>query len=160
MLVIFTVALISAVLSTIDSAILAPASVLAQNVFERFNRRRVRSLTLNRLAILVVTAGSVGMAYLGKSAYALLEDAYELPLVGLFVPLAFGLWSQSPRERAAVTSMLAGAGLWILHYAANWDYFLEPLASRWDLSFPVSLGATLFSLLAYWLGNTGRTNLK
>jgi Na+/proline symporter len=108
MLVIFTVALISAVLSTIDSAILAPASVLAQNVFERFNRRRVRSLTLNRLAILVVTAGSVGMAYLGKSAYALLEDAYELPLVGLFVPLALGLRSKSPRERAAVASMLAG----------------------------------------------------
>jgi Na+/proline symporter len=153
-LVIFTVALISAVLSTIDSAILSPASVLSQNIFERINQGRVPSLTLNRLAILVVTAGSVAVAYMGESAYALLEDAYELPLVSLFVPLALGLKAKSPRERAAIASMLVGAGLWIIHYAADWEYFLEPWTSGWQLSLPVSLTVTFIGLLVYCLANT------
>jgi Na+/proline symporter len=154
-LIVFTVALVSAVLSTIDSAILSPASVLSQNIFERFNRNRIASLTLNRIAIVLVTAGSVGFAFLGESAYALLEDAYELPLVGLFVPLALGLKSKSPRERAAVASMLVGTSLWLIHYAAGWEYFVEPLASRWDMFLPVSLSIAFISLLAYWVGNMG-----
>jgi Na+/proline symporter len=157
-LVIFTVALISAVLSTIDSAILSPASVLSQNVFERFNHGRIPSLTLNRIAIVVVTAGSVGVAYLGESAYALLEDAYELPLVSLFVPLAFGLKSKYAGERSAITAMVVGAGLWMFHYAADWEYFLEPWTSQWQLTLPVSLTVTLISLLAYWLANSGRNH--
>jgi Na+/proline symporter len=155
-LVVFTVALISAVLSTIDSAILSPASVLSQNVFQRFNRGRVPSLTLTRIAILIVTAGSVGFAFLGESAYALLEDAYELPLVSLFVPLAIGLKSKSPRERAAIASMLTGTSLWVIHYAAGWEYFLGPIASRWDILLPVSLSTAFISLVAYWVGNRGR----
>ncbi len=157
-LVIFTVALISAVLSTIDSAILSPASVLSQNVFERFNHGRIPSLTLNRIAIVVVTAGSVGVASLGESAYALLEDAYELPLVSLFVPLAFGLKSKYAGERSAITAMVVGAGLWMFHYAADWEYFLEPWTSQWQLTLPVSLTVTLISLLAYWLANSGRSH--
>lgn len=155
-LVIFTVALISAVLSTIDSAILSPASVLSQNIFERFNRGRIHSLTLNRIAIVIVTAGSVAVAYLGESAYALLEDAYELPLVSLFVPLALGLKSKYAGERSAITAMLVGAGLWMIHYAADWEYFLEPWTSRWQLTLPVSLTVTLISLVAYGLASSGR----
>ena len=162
-LVVFTVALVSAVLSTIDSAILSPASVLSQNVFQRFNRDRIDSLTLNRIAIVIVTAGSVAFAFKGESAYALLEDAYELPLVALFVPLALGLKAKSPRaksprERPAIASMLVGSSLWLVHYAAGWESFVEPLASEWKAYLPVSLSITLVSLLAYLIGNTGRPN--
>ena len=162
-LIIFTVALISAVLSTIDSAILSPASVLSQNIFQRFNRDRIESLTLNRIAIVLVTAGSVGFAFQGESAYTLLEDAYELPLVALFIPLALGLKTKSPRakssrERPAVAAMLVGSILWLVHYVAGWEYFVEPLASEWEAFLPVSLSITLVSLLAYLIGNTGRPN--
>jgi Na+/proline symporter len=159
-LIVFSVALISAVLSTIDSAILSPASVLAQNVFERVNRGRVASLTLNRLAVLLITAGSVGVAYLGESAYNLLVDAYEVPLVGLFVPLSLGLTRIPARERAAVSSMLVGAGLWLCHYVADWEYFLEPLAGRWDALVPAPLAIVFVSLVSYFLGNIGRANAR
>ena len=157
-LIIFTVTLVSAVLSTIDSAILSTASVLSQNIFQRFNRGRIESLTLNRIAIILVTAGSVAFAFQGESAYTLLEDAYELPLVGLFVPLALGLKAKSPRERAAIASMLVGSGLWLVHYAAGWEYFVEPLAAEWEAYLPVSLSITLVSLLVYLIGNTGSPN--
>ncbi|HEX9726290.1 MAG TPA: sodium:solute symporter family protein [Vicinamibacteria bacterium] len=159
LLVTFTVALISAVLSTIDSALLSPASVLSQNIFERFNtRQRIASLTLNRIAVLIVAAGSVGFAFLGESAYALLEDAYELPLVALFVPLTLGLKTRSVRERAAIASMLVGSGLWVIHYVAGWEHFFAPLTASWGVYLPVSLTATLFSFLAYLIANSGSRN--
>jgi SSS family solute:Na+ symporter len=147
--VIFTVAVISAVLSTIDSAILSPASVLAQNVFERVNRGRLTSLSLNRLAVVLVTAASLGMAYMGETAYSLLEDAYELPLVGLFVPLTLGLYGRPSRESAALAAMIVGGSLWFLHYFAGWEQFLGPLAAGLDWQLPVSIGGTVASLFAY-----------
>jgi len=159
-LIVFSVALISAVLSTIDSAILSPASVLAQNVFERANRGRLPSLTLNRLAVLLIAAGSVGVAYVGESAYKMLVDAYEVPFVGLFVPLVLGLTGIPARERAAVSSMAVGAGLWLLHYVADWEYFLEPLATRWDALVPAPLAIVFISFLSYWVGNAGRTSAR
>jgi len=74
----------------------------------------------------MVTAASLGVAFLGESAYSLLEDAYELPLVSLLVPLTLGLFRRRGRERAALASMIAGAALWLVHYALGWEAFLAP----------------------------------
>lgn len=147
--VVFTVALVSAVLSTIDSAILSPASVLSQNVLPRLvgERLRLTSLQWNRGAIVMVAAASLGVAFLGESAYSLLEDAYELPLVSLFVPLTLGLFRRRGRERPALASMLAGAALWLVHYALGWEAFMAPLLGE---LVPVSLAGLAISLLA-WL---------
>ena len=151
--VVFTLAVVSAVLSTIDSAILSPASVLAQNVLERYNRGRIASLTLNRAAVVAVASASLLVAYLGEDAYTLLEDAYELPLVGLFVPLTLGLHGTTRGERSAIASMLVGGGLWLAHYVAGWESFLEPWLGTWSI--PVALGGTTCSLLAYVLTRKG-----
>lgn len=147
--VVFTLALASAVLSTIDSAILAPASVLAQNLAQRWNRGRLSLLALTRLSVVVVTGASLGLAYLGESAYALLEDAYALTLVGLLVPLAFGLYRTPNGEGPALVAMTTGTSLWLLHYVAGWDEFLQPWGGWWDFPLPVALTATILALLAY-----------
>ena len=148
-LVVFTIALTSAVLSTIDSAILSPASVLAQNVFGRGKGRKVSLLTLNRLSVVLVTAASVIVAFVGDSAYGLLEDAYELPFVALFVPLSMGLFVKLRGERRAVFSMAVGVTLWLIHYVAAWDTFLPFWLEPHGVSLPVSLSVTTCSLLAY-----------
>jgi len=155
--VIFTVAVLSAVLSTIDSAILSPSSVLAQNVLERWNRGRISSLALNRFCVVLVTAASLFMAYLGESAYALLEDAYELVLVALFVPLVLGIYLAPSRSgRPAVASMLTGFGLWLAHEIAGWGLFLEPwLYEGQGLALPSSLAITVASLAAYLIAHDG-----
>jgi Na+/proline symporter len=153
-LIVFTIALTSAVLSTIDSAILSPASVLAQNVFGRSTERRASLLTLNRFAVVLVTLASVLVAYLGDSAYGLLEDAYELPFVALFVPLAMGLFARDRGgERAAMASMVTGVTLWLVHYLANWESFLAPWAESNGVHLPVSLSVTSVSLLVYLVAN-------
>ena len=149
--VIFTLALASAVLSTIDSAILSPASVLSQNLLAKFNRGRISPLTLNRLAVVLVTAASVGMALAGQDAYTLLEDAYELPLVGLLVPLVIGLYAGPQREGPAVVAMLVGSGLWMVHFVAGWDEFGQPWTAGSRLHLPVALTAAAVSLVAYGL---------
>jgi len=147
--VIFIVTLLSAVLSTIDSAILAPASVLSQNVFPKISR--VPKLKLNRLSVLLVAACSLAMAFAGESAYSLLEGAYEMSLVGLFVPLMFGLYTEPRRPAAALASMLVGTSVWLAHYALGYDYFLEFWPEVGVYCLPVSLSATACGLLAYLL---------
>jgi Na+/proline symporter len=145
----FVVALLSAILSTIDSAILSPASVLAQNVFPRFGMNdTVRS---NRVAVLIVAACSLALAYAGSSSYELLEEAYLMTLVGLFVPMMLGLYTYAVNRRAGSASMIVGSLVWGIHFLFGWDDFLQPAQAMGLISFPLSLGATACSLLAYCL---------
>ncbi len=111
-LIVFLLALVSAVLSTIDSAFLSPAFVLGWNLFSKMGRlREVPELTLVKLAVVLVTLGSVLLAYVGESAYELLEGAFELPLGSLFVPVALGLLLKPRGQVPAVLAMIVGTGL-------------------------------------------------
>lgn len=125
-LIIFTLALMSAVLSTIDSAILSPASILAQNVFPRVGVAGFSMLAVNRIAVVMVTGASLIVAYLGESAYLLLEAAYDVIFVSLFVPLLLGIYLRPVSGVPANACMLVGAALWTVHLVAGWDYFLQP----------------------------------
>ena len=147
--VIFVVALLSAILSTIDSAILSPASVLAQNVFPRFGR--ADTLRSNRIAVLLVAVCSLALAFVGESAYELLEEAYLLTMVGLFVPLMLGLYTLPTNRLAGAFSMLAGTSVWAVHLIFGWEDFLQPAQTLGWIPFPLSLGATVCSLLGYCL---------
>ncbi|MGD9857018.1 MAG: sodium:solute symporter family protein [Planctomycetaceae bacterium] len=148
--VIFVVVLLSAILSTIDSAILAPAAVLAQNVAPRFGQGPQDALRNNRLAVLLVATCSLLAAFAGESAYSLLEEAYALTLVGLFVPLMLGLYTDPLNARAGTASMLVGTGIWAVHFLLKWEHFLPPLADILGWRLPVSLTAAVCSLLAYF----------
>ncbi len=146
---VFLLALMSAILSTVDSAMLSPASVLATNVFSRFGSGNL--LRKNRIAVLIIALCSLLVAFLGEDAYSLLEEAYLMTLVGLFVPLMMGIYFSPRSRRSAACSILAGSTVWLVHFLAGWEHFLEPLApwNRWQL--PVSLTATFASLLGYLL---------
>ena len=144
--VLFVLALTSAVMSTIDSAILAPASVLSNNLLARFWPDRSR-LALGRSAVVAIAIVSLVMSYLGQSAYELLETAYAVGMVGLFVPLACGLWSRRGTEHAAVVSMLTGITVWGAHLALGYESFGGPLLG--SIYLPQELGATLIAWIAY-----------
>ena len=148
--VVFTVALASAVLSTIDSAILSPSSVIAQNILPRV-LPNVPALALNRACVVGVTMASLAVAYVGEDAYALLEGAYELGLVGLFVPLAFGVYRTPRSELPALLSMGLGIGLWLVHLIAGWDTFAPPLLD--GLEVPVSLPIVTINIGVYLLAD-------
>lgn len=147
--IVFVVAVMSAILSTIDSAILSPASVLAQNVGRRFLQGNL--LKRNRYAVLFVAICSLGVAYGGESAYELLEEAYLLTMVGLFVPMMFGLYTRPRSQWPAVASMSVGFALWAAHFYKGWETFLGPYLSQDLWPIPLSLTITGLALVTYLL---------
>ena len=149
--VIFTVVLASAVLSSIDSAMLAPSSVLAQNVFPRIVGDGVHGLTLNRIALLLTGGASLVFAYLGESAYSLLEESYSMGLVGLLVPLSMGLYRRPRSEMSAIACTVAGSGIWLVHLALGWESFGGPrlTAALGGQGLPVALTSALVGLIVY-----------
>jgi solute:Na+ symporter, SSS family len=144
--IVFVLAIVSAVMSTIDSAILAPSSVLSQNLLAKL-RPDASRIALARGSVAAVAACSVAFAYVGQSAYELLETAYAVGMVGLFVPLAVGLASARGSEGAAIAAMCAGILLWGLHVTIGWDDFGGPLLGAFRL--PQELVATAAAWLTY-----------
>ncbi|MBO6933939.1 MAG: sodium:solute symporter family protein [Deltaproteobacteria bacterium] len=138
--VLLVVTLLSAVLSTLDSAILAPATVIAQNLWR--TSERVSPLQRTRIAVVGVGLVSVGVAYLGESAYSLLESGYELGMVSLLVPLVVAVHLERPSVRAVVVAMGLGTSLWLAAQVAG----LESLGPV-----PVGLASTAAATMAYAL---------
>jgi solute:Na+ symporter, SSS family len=149
--IVFTLAVMSAVLSTIDSAILSPSSVIAHNLVPRRFHDRFGSLQLHRLAVVAVTVAALITAYVGENAYTMLEDAYALGLVSLLVPLLIGVRSRWGREGAALTSMAVGTGAWLVHAMADWPTFLAPLLEPHGVPLPTALSCAVLATLAYGL---------
>lgn len=152
--IVFVLALTSAVLSTIDSAILAPSSVLANNLLAKLWPSQPL-LRMSRLATLGVALASLAVAYIGASAYELLETAYAIGMVGLFVPLAIGLHSGRGGEAAALAAMATGTLVWAAHLLLGWESF----GGGWlaPLELPQELVATALGWIAYesaarWVG--------
>ena len=154
MAVLFTLVLMSAVLSTIDSAILSPASVLAQNLAwpvlgERLGERGWTQLRMNRACVVLVGLGALVTAYVGENAYSLLEEAYALGLVSLLVPLLIGLHSERGGERAALAAMALGTGAWLLHLITDAEHFAGILWPSVWVPLPVGPSCAILALLAY-----------
>lgn len=144
--VLLVVTIISVVLSTIDSAILSPATVLAQNLLRPTMSASTDPVRLNRLAVLTVAGLSLVTAYLGQSAFSLLESSYELGLVSLLVPLLGGLYLLRS-QGAALASMVVGTSGWLLHMALGWETLLGLAAPV-----PMGLGCAAVAALVYVLG--------
>lgn len=151
MAVIFVVVIMSAVLATITSAILSPAAVLAQNLLMKvdFIKSRCTGLTVNRWCVLFIAAASLAMSYSGQGAFALLENAYSVTMVSLFVPLTMGLYTRPRNDLPAMASILVGIGIWLPQYCLGWEHFLQGVPPFDRIGLSLSLTATAFSFLAY-----------
>jgi solute:Na+ symporter, SSS family len=141
--VLFFGALLSAIMSTASGAILAPASIIGENLARPLLKKSddARVLLWVRTGVIFVSVVSVGLAFSGDSIFGLVEEASEISLVSLFVPLVSGLFFKSRNEIAAVASMVFGLGTWIILY-----YFT-------DYPYPV-LPATLISAVSFGITAT------
>lgn len=133
-------ALLSAILSTASSALLAPAAILGENLV----RPRLREVTdrqmlwISRLSVLAVAGIATWMAVLRGNIYELVGEAASVGLVSLFVPLVGGLAWRGTTQAAAITSMISGLLVWLF---ASWlDPVVEPIL--------FGLGASVVGLAA------------
>lgn len=116
MQILFFGALLSAILSTCSGAILAPATVLGENLI----RPLFKSLTdqqllrIMRMSVVGVTVVTGTMAMMRNNIYELVGESSALSLVSLFTPLIAGLYWRRASAAGAMTSMIAGMLVWLV----------------------------------------------
>ena len=80
----------------------------------------------------------------GTSIYEMVSGAYQVPLVGAFVPLLFGLYWSRANTQGAVLSMVLGLLTWGVLLAS-------PLGEE----VPAQLGGLLAAFMGMLLGSLG-----
>ncbi len=113
--VLFFGALLSAVLSTTSGAILAPATVLAENIVRPLLKEvsDAHLLAIMRINVVGVAVASALMAMWQSDIYELVAQSSTLTLVSLFVPLTAGLYWQKASTTGALVSIIAGMTVWL-----------------------------------------------
>lgn len=114
--VVFACALLSAILSTVDSVLLSSSALLAHNVLVpalgwtgESAANEKRKVWLGRLVVLLSGAFALAVALSAESIYALVELASTLGTAGLGVTTLVALHAKKPNRRAAFTALCVGA---------------------------------------------------
>jgi len=113
--ILFFGALLSAILSTTSGAMLAPATVIGENLIRPWvkNIADKQLLMLMRLSVVFVALCSAAMAVYEGNIYDLVGQSSALSLVSLFVPLTAGLYWKRASDAGALSSITLGMAVWI-----------------------------------------------
>lgn len=114
--VLFFGALMSAILSTASGTLLAPASVLTENVLQpltvHFGEKQML-WTLRIILVLVAVVATTISVNSESTMYELVESGYSVTLVIAFVPLVCGIYWPRATTQGAVFSILLAVPVWI-----------------------------------------------
>ncbi len=113
-LVLFMGALVSALLSSADSALLAPASVVGWDILRFFKPDVDERTALNtsRLSVVVFGLFALWLAMDKTSVYDLMVDSWSVLLATLFVPLTAALWWSKGNGPGCLSSIIVGFLSW------------------------------------------------
>ena len=136
--ILFFGALLSAIKSAASGALLAPSTILSENIIYHFVMKGKGKVMLNisRLSVLIVAAMSLTMALMKNNIYELVGQSSALSLVSLFVPLVSGLYWKKANAIGALLSIILGMAAWLI---ALWtETAISPLI--------YGLGASIFGM--------------
>src|SRR5690606_35432603 len=105
---VFVISLTSIIVSTATSAVLSSATLLAHNLCKPLFHTVTGRLRGERAAVFVITLAGVAMAFSGQRIMGLLELSDSIALVGLFLPLVFGIYGRPRGEAAAIAVIAVG----------------------------------------------------
>jgi Na+/proline symporter len=131
---VFAGALISAILSTVDSTLLVASGLLSRNLvvpLARISDER-KKLLMARAGVMAFGIVAYVLALHAKGVFALVEQASAFGSAGALVTITFGLFTSLGGPKTAVATLLAG----ILGY-------LGALAAELPLPFLTSLAVAL-----------------
>ncbi|WP_259016928.1 sodium:solute symporter family protein [Emticicia fluvialis] len=114
--ILFFGALLSAILSTCSGAVLAPATVVGENLLKPLYGHKLsdkRLLQIMRLSVIGITMVSVILSLNKAEIYELVGESSAVSLVALFVPLASGLYWKRASALGALLSMVMGMTVWL-----------------------------------------------
>lgn len=149
-------ALLSAIMSTASATMLAPSTAFVENILRNIKPGMSDAQTLKamRLSVLVFTMCVLVYAITmqDSSIYEMVSGAYQVPLVGAFVPLVFGLYWKRATTQGAIFAVGMGIGVWLLVMAVpGWsEAFPQQLAGL----LAAATGMVAGSLLPQWVRNS------
>lgn len=141
--VLFFGSLLSAIMSTTSSAILAPAAIFSENLVRPLVKHRYTDkqfLMLTKICVVIFAVLATIMACFRSNIYELVGESSILSLVSLFIPLTLGLYWKRSSSKGALLAMVAGMITWII---------FEAIETPW----PSLIPATFVSLLAMITGS-------
>lgn len=136
--IMFFGALLSAIMSTASGTLLAPSTVLAENLIKPYLKKELTDkqlLRLFRLCVFIFACIALCIASFKGDIYSLASYASTVNLVCLFIPLLAGMFWKRGTGLGAMLSMFFGLFTWL----------------GFEL-FPLEIPALLFGLLASIIG--------
>ena len=148
MQVLFFGALLSAIKSCASATLLAPSVTFTENIWRQFFPHQSDQQELRAMRVTVLVFSMLVLCYAirmqGTSIYEMVSGAYQVPLVGAFVPLTFGLYWKRATTQGAIFALALGL--------LTWGLFLATPAGD---EFPAQLAGVLASLTGMVLGSLG-----
>jgi solute:Na+ symporter, SSS family len=148
MQVLFFGALLSAIKSCASATLLAPSVTFTENIWRQFRPHQSDQQELRAMRVTVLVFSILVLGYAirmqGTSIYEMVSGAYQVPLVGAFVPLTFGLYWKRATTQGAIFALVLGL--------LTWGLFLATPAGE---EFPAQLAGVLASLTGMVLGSLG-----
>lgn len=142
--ILFFGSLLSAIMSTTSSAMLAPAAIFSENLVRPLLREKLsdrQMLVLTRASVLLFSCIATVMACFRSNIYKLVGESSVLSLVTLFAALVFGLYWKKANSGGAILSMLTGFFTWIV------------FEFMYDTQLPSLVPATIVSIVSLVVGS-------
>ncbi|MDQ7816575.1 MAG: sodium:solute symporter family protein [Melioribacteraceae bacterium] len=138
--IVFIGALVSAILSTVDSSLLACSALLSHNLVipAKKNITEKGKLFLERSGVVIMGVLAFVLAVYAEGVYQLVKDASAFGSSGIFILMIIGIFTKYGNSASAVTALIAGASTWIIGH-----YILEN-----ELSYVLSLSV---SAITFWV---------
>lgn len=169
--ILFFGALLSAILSTCSGALLAPSTILAENIIKPFSRKiseKPLKLGTVKISIIIMAVISTTMALIEKDIYKLVGDSSVVALVCILIPVFAAIYHKKPSRTGALWAMIWGLAIWFTREYAflladmlNTDGFNDTFLRdffNWYASIPVSAwiigpAGSLLGYIAGWQWN-------
>jgi Na+/proline symporter len=154
--VLFYGALISAIFSTCSGSLLAPSSILAENIIKPFflkNASDKQFLLVSRLSVVAISVVATLLAYGATSIYELVAQSSILGLVSILVPMFVALFFRNASKAGAFLSMVSGLMFYLFAEFQMINFHIPPLF--------VGFGFSVIGMIAgQWLVKKGMWGLS
>ncbi|WP_371876352.1 sodium:solute symporter family protein [Pseudoduganella chitinolytica] len=155
MQILFFGALLSAIKSTSSATLLAPSTSFVENILKNLRPGMSDRQQLLAMRVTIVVFAALVLSYAiamqGTSIYELVSSAYQVTLVGAFVPLVMGLYWKRATTQGAILSIAAGIAVWVVFF---------PQISDLGTHFPGQLAGLLAAFAGMFIGSLAPQVLK
>ena len=155
MQILFFGALLSAIKSTSSATLLAPSTSFVENILKNLRPGMTDRQQLFAMRVTIVVFAALVLTYAiamqGTSIYELVSSAYQVTLVGAFVPLVMGLYWKRATTQGAILSIGAGIFVWVIFF---------PQISGFGTAFPGQLAGLIAAFVGMFVGSLAPQVLK